>query len=70
VTVFYRKRSRRFTPIMIGEALPVGTREPDGYLERYARQHAETKVSQTYVAVNGAAILGYYSLAMSAIRVD
>jgi predicted Rossmann fold nucleotide-binding protein DprA/Smf involved in DNA uptake len=55
---------------MIGEALPVGTREPDGYLERYARQHAETKVSQTYVAVNGAAILGYYSLAMSAIRVD
>ena len=47
-----------------------GDPELDGYLKRFARQHAETKVSRTYVAVNGAAILGYYSLAMSAIRRD
>jgi hypothetical protein len=47
-----------------------GDPEPDGYLKRFARQHAETKVSRTYVTINGAAILGYYSLAMSAIRKD
>lgn len=47
-----------------------GDPELDGYLKRFARQHAETKVSRTYVAVNGAAILGYYSLAMAAIRED
>lgn len=42
----------------------------DEYLRRFARQHADTNVSRTYVAVDGAAILGFYSLAMSAIRRD
>ena len=40
----------------------------DEYLRRLARQHAESKISRTYVAVKGERILGYYSLAMSAIR--
>jgi GNAT superfamily N-acetyltransferase len=47
-----------------------GDSELDGYLKRFARQHAAAKVSRTYVAANGATILGYYSLAMSAIRKD
>lgn len=47
-----------------------GDPELNGYLKRFARQHAETKVSRTYVAADGATILGYYSLAMSAIRKD
>lgn len=40
----------------------------DEYLQRFARQHANANVSRTYVAADGSAILGYYSLAMSAIR--
>jgi GNAT superfamily N-acetyltransferase len=40
----------------------------DEYLRRYARQHTEANVSRTYVAVNGRAVRGYYSLAMAAIR--
>jgi hypothetical protein len=40
----------------------------DDYLKRLARQHAESKISRTYVAAEGEGILGYYSLAMSAIR--
>ena len=47
-----------------------GDSELDGYLKRFARQHAAAKVSRTYVAANGATILGFYSLAMSAIRKD
>ncbi len=47
-----------------------GDSELDGYLKRFARQHAAAKVSRTYVAANGTTILGYYSLAMSAIRKD
>jgi GNAT superfamily N-acetyltransferase len=39
----------------------------DDYLHRFARQHAASNVSRTYVASQGEAILGYYSLAMSAI---
>jgi hypothetical protein len=40
----------------------------DDYLKRLARQHAESKISRTYVAAEGEGILGYYSLAMYAIR--
>jgi len=40
----------------------------DEYLRRYARQHASTNVSRTYVAAEGRKILGYYSLAMAGIR--
>jgi GNAT superfamily N-acetyltransferase len=47
-----------------------GDSELDEYLRRFARQHAAAKVSRTYVAANGATILGFYSLAMSAIRKD
>jgi GNAT superfamily N-acetyltransferase len=42
----------------------------DDYLQCLARQHAASKISRTYVATQGAAIFGYYSLAMSAIRKD
>jgi GNAT superfamily N-acetyltransferase len=38
------------------------------YLQRFARQHADTNVSRTYVAANSTTVLGFYSLAMSAIR--
>ena len=40
----------------------------DEYLQRFARQHANANVSRTYVAADGSVILGFYSLAMSAIR--
>lgn len=40
----------------------------DDYLRRFARQHAESKISRTYVAAKDDRILGYYTLAMSAIR--
>lgn len=42
----------------------------DDYLRRYARQHASTNVSRSYVAVAGesTAIRGYYSLTMAAIH--
>lgn len=40
----------------------------DEYLRRFARQHADTNVSRTYVAVDGPAIRGFYSLAVSGIR--
>lgn len=40
----------------------------DEYLRRFARQHAGSNISRTYVAANGELIMGYYSLAMSAIR--
>ena len=39
----------------------------DEYLQRFARQHANANVSRTYVATDGSAILGFCSLAMSAI---
>jgi GNAT superfamily N-acetyltransferase len=42
----------------------------DEYLRRFARQHADNRISRTYVAVEGTQIFGYYSLAMSAIRKD
>ena len=44
-----------------------GDPQLDDYLHRFARQHAASNVSRTYVASQGEAILGYYSLAMSAI---
>ena len=45
-----------------------GVEALDEYLQRFARQHAASSVSRTYVAANGAEIHGFYSLAMSAIR--
>lgn len=42
----------------------------DEYLCRFARQHAAANISRTYVAAEGAAIHGYYSLAMAGIRRD
>lgn len=45
-----------------------GAEALDEYLRRFARQHADTNVSRTYVAAVGAEICGYYSLAMSGIR--
>lgn len=42
----------------------------DEYLRRFARQHAAANISRTYVAVDGTAIRGYYSLAMAGIRRD
>jgi GNAT superfamily N-acetyltransferase len=47
-----------------------GDQEPDTYLKRFARQHASARVSRTYVAVKGTTILGFYCLAMAAIRKD
>lgn len=40
----------------------------DDYLRRLARQHALSNISRSYVACKGVTILGYYSLAMAAIR--
>jgi len=42
----------------------------DDYLRRYARQHASTNVSRSYVAADGdsSTIRGYYSLTMAAIH--
>ena len=47
-----------------------GCGEPalDDYLRRFARQHAASNLSRTYVATTETHIAGYYSLAMSAIR--
>jgi GNAT superfamily N-acetyltransferase len=42
----------------------------DEYLRRFARQHADSKISRTYVLALNGQIQGYYSLAMSAIRKD
>jgi ribosomal protein S18 acetylase RimI-like enzyme len=47
-----------------------GVGELDEYLRRFARQHAASKVSRTYVAACGVEVRGFYSLAMSAIRKD
>ena len=44
-----------------------GNSELDDYLKRLVRQHGQNRVSRTYVAVKDRIILGYYSLAMSAI---
>jgi GNAT superfamily N-acetyltransferase len=49
-------------------AFSCGVGELDEYLRRFARQHADAKLSRTYVAVDGLAIRGFYSLAMSGIR--
>lgn len=48
-------------------AFACGDLRLDEYLQRFARQHAASNVSRTYVASQGKTILGYYSLAMSAI---
>ncbi|MEY6433300.1 GNAT family N-acetyltransferase [Thioalkalicoccus limnaeus] len=47
-----------------------GEVELDIYLRRFARQHATANLSRTYVAAEGSAIRGFYSLAMAAILED
>lgn len=49
-------------------AFSCGVGALDEYLLRFARQHADAKLSRTYVAADGVAIRGFYSLAMSGIR--
>ncbi len=49
-------------------AFSCGVDALDDYLRRFARQHAEANVSRTYVATEGVAVRGFYSLAMSGIR--
>ncbi|MBK7002462.1 MAG: GNAT family N-acetyltransferase [Rhodoferax sp.] len=49
-------------------AFTCGVDALDAYLRRFARQHAAANISRTYVAADGAAIYGYYSLAMAGIR--
>ena len=49
-------------------AFSCGVAALDEYLQRFARQHANAKVSRTYVATDASTILGFYALAMSAIR--
>ena len=49
-------------------AFSCGVAALDEYLQRFARQHANAKVSRTYVATDVLTILGFYALAMSAIR--
>jgi GNAT superfamily N-acetyltransferase len=44
-----------------------GEPQLDEYLQRFARQHVASNISRTYVASKGVAVMGYYSLAMSAI---
>jgi ribosomal protein S18 acetylase RimI-like enzyme len=51
-------------------AFTCGVDALDEYLRRFARQHAAANISRTYVAVDGIAIRGYYSLAMAGIRRD
>lgn len=53
---------------MTGGHFSCGDAVLDDYLRRLARQHAESKISRTYVGAKGSQILGYYSLAMSSIR--
>lgn len=49
-------------------AFSCGIEALDVYLKRFARQHAETNISRTYVAISGSTVVGFYSLAMSGIR--
>jgi ribosomal protein S18 acetylase RimI-like enzyme len=42
----------------------------DDYLQRFARQHAKTNLSRTYVAAEGSVVVGFYTLAMAAILND
>ena len=45
-------------------AFSCGAPDLDDYLRRFARQHAKTKISRTYVAADGKRILGFYSLGL------
>lgn len=49
-------------------AFSCGVDALDLNLKRFARQHAETNISRTYVAIEGSTVHGFYSLAMSGIR--
>jgi GNAT superfamily N-acetyltransferase len=49
-------------------AFSCGVEDLDVYLRRFARQHADSNISRTYVAVSGSTVHGFYSLAMSGIR--
>lgn len=42
----------------------------DDYLRRFAKQHAASRISRTYVAIKDRTVFGYYSLSMSAILRD
>lgn len=70
MTVSFLERIEALSTDHDRRSFSCGDQELDTYLRRYARQHAETKVSRTYVAASGATVFGYYSLAMSAIRKD
>lgn len=56
------------TPQHDRRAFRCGDSELDDYLRRFARQHGKAKISRTYVVAKEQRILGFYSLAMSAIR--
>ena len=47
-----------------------GVEALDTYLKRFARQHAQAHISRSYVAAQGVAVRGFYSLAMSGVRRD
>jgi GNAT superfamily N-acetyltransferase len=51
-------------------AFSCGVDALDQYLRRFARQHARTNVSRTFVATIGRQIHGFYSLSMAGIRKD
>lgn len=52
------------------EAFSCGVDALDQYLRRFARQHARTNISRTYVAAIDRQIHGFYSLSMAGIRKD
>lgn len=52
------------------EAFSCGVDALDQYLRRFARQHARTNVSRTFVAAIDRQIHGFYSLSMAGIRKD
>lgn len=58
------------TPAHDRRAFSCGEPALDDYLGRFARQHAEARISRTYVATTEGAVLAYYSLSMAAIRRD
>lgn len=70
MTLPFRGRIEGLAPTHNRREFSCGVAALDEYLRRFARQHADSNVSRTYIAADGASILGFYSLAMSAIRRD
>ena len=64
----FQGRIEALTSLHDRQNFSCGVEALDAYLRRFARQHAKANVSRSYVAAQGAAIHGFYSLAMSAIR--